>query len=65
MSFFDWFLIAYVLYCLWLMNSKFPVEATIWYYLRKDWQAIASMFGRMAIDAELAYHEAMNRVSLA
>lgn len=61
---FDWFLIAYIIYCLWLLNSRFPIEATIWYYFRKDWQTAARVFGQLAIDAETAYHEAMQRVSL-
>lgn len=62
---FDLFLWAYILYCLWLLNSRRPIEATIWYYLVKDWQAAAAYFGRLAIDAEAAYHIAIRRASLA
>lgn len=65
MSWDDWLWVAYALWVIFFLNQNRPLQATLWYYLMKDWQALALFFGRLGLGAEIAYHEAMERYRLA
>lgn len=62
----DVFLYAYLAFVMWRMLSRGkPLMATIWYYYAQDLQRAARFFGEAGIGAELLYHDAMKRYSLA
>lgn len=57
--------ICYILYLGYYLLKDIPVQAKVWYYLAKDWQALARFWGTAGLEAEYEYHRAIRKASLA